>query len=196
MLLKGVRIGFAVTGSFCTFAKIIPQVEKLVNEGAEVIPIISESVNQYDTRFNKAEDFKNTLQAMTGRKPISSIVEAEPIGPKALLDILVIAPCTGNTISKIANAITDSSVTMACKAHLRNMRPVVIAVSTNDGLGANAKNIGVLLNMKNIYMVPFGQDDPIKKCTSLVADFDQILPTVINAQQNYQIQPLLVCSKI
>lgn len=196
MILKGVRIGFAVTGSFCTFAKIVPQVENLVNEGAEVIPIISESVNLYDTRFNKAEDFKNTLQAITGKQPINSIVDAEPIGPKALLDILVIAPCTGNTISKIANAITDSSVTMACKAHLRNMRPVVIAVSTNDGLGANAKNIGILLNMKNIYMVPFGQDDPIKKCTSLVADFDQILPTILNAQQNCQIQPILVCKKI
>lgn len=196
MILKGVRIGFAVTGSFCTFAKIIPQVENLVNEGAEVIPIISESVNLYDTRFNKAEDFKSTLQAITGKQPINSIVDAEPIGPKALLDILVIAPCTGNTISKIANAITDSSVTMACKAHLRNMRPVVIAVSTNDGLGANAKNIGILLNMKNIYMVPFGQDDPIKKCTSLVADFDQILPTILNAQQNCQIQPIIVCKKI
>lgn len=196
MLLKGVRIGFAVTGSFCTFAKIIPQVENLVNEGAEVIPIISESVNLYDTRFNKAEDFKDTLQAITGRQPINSIVDAEPIGPKALLDILVIAPCTGNTISKIANAITDSPVTMACKAHLRNMRPVVIAVSTNDGLGANAKNIGILLNMKNIYMVPFGQDDPIKKCTSLVADFDQILPTILNAQQNCQIQPILVYKKV
>lgn len=196
MLLKGVRIGFAVTGSFCTFAKIIPQVENLVNEGAEVIPIISESVNLYDTRFNKAEDFKDTLQAITGRQPINSIVDAEPIGPKALLDILVIAPCTGNTISKIANAITDSPVTMACKAHLRNMRPIVIAVSTNDGLGANAKNIGILLNMKNIYMVPFGQDDPIKKCTSLVADFDQILPTILNAQQNCQIQPILVYKKV
>jgi len=193
MLLKGVRIGYAITGSFCTFAKTIPQIEKLVNEGADVIPIISESVDKYDTRFGKAEELKNTLAAITGKPPISSIVEAEPIGPKALLDILVIAPCTGNTISKIANAITDSSVSMACKAHLRNMRPVVVAVSTNDGLGANAKNIGVLLNMKNIYMVPFGQDDPIKKCTSLVADFDQILPTIINAQQNCQIQPILVC---
>ncbi len=193
MLLKGVRIGYAVTGSFCTFDKIIPQIDKLVNEGADVIPIISESVNEYDTRFGKAEDFKNTLQALTGKTPISTIVEAEPIGPKALLDILVIAPCTGNTISKIANAITDGPVTMACKAHLRNMRPVVIAISTNDGLAANAKNIGVLLNMKNIYMVPFGQDDPIKKCTSLVADFEQLLPTILNAQQNCQIQPIIVC---
>ncbi len=192
MLLKGVRIGYAITGSFCTFAKTIPQIEKLVNEGADVIPIISESVDKYDTRFGKAEELKNTLTSITGKSPISTIVEAEPIGPKAMLDILVIAPCTGNTISKIANAITDSSVSMACKAHLRNMRPVVIAVSTNDGLGANAKNIGVLLNMKNIYMVPFGQDDPIKKCTSLVADFDQILPTILNAQQNCQIQPILI----
>ncbi len=192
MLLKGVRIGYAITGSFCTFAKTIPQIEKLVNEGADVIPIISESVDKYDTRFGKAEDLKNTLTSITGKSPICSIVEAEPIGPKAMLDILVIAPCTGNTIAKIANAITDSSVSMACKAHLRNMRPVVIAVSTNDGLGANAKNIGVLLNMKNIYMVPFGQDDPIKKCTSLVADFDQILPTILNAQQNCQIQPILI----
>lgn len=192
MLLKGVRIGYAITGSFCTFAKTIPQIEKLVNEGADVIPIISESVDKYDTRFGKAEELKNTLTSITGKSPISTIVEAEPIGPKAMLDILVIAPCTGNTISKIANAITDSSVSMACKAHMRNMRPVVIAVSTNDGLGANAKNIGVLLNMKNIYMVPFGQDDPIKKCTSLVADFDQILPTILNAQQNCQIQPILI----
>lgn len=192
MLLKGVRVGFAVTGSFCTFAKIIPQVEKLVAEGADVIPIISESVNEYDTRFGTAEDFKNTIQTITGKKPISTIVEAEPIGPKALLDVLVIAPCTGNTLSKVANAVTDSPVTMACKAHLRNMRPVVIAISTNDGLGANAKNIGLLLNMKNIFMVPFGQDDPIKKCTSLVADFDQILSAIQYALQNIQIQPVLL----
>ncbi len=192
MLLKGVRVGFAMTGSFCTFAKTIPQVQILVNEGAEIFPIISESVNEFDTRFGMAEDLKNNLQSITGKKPINTIVDAEPIGPKALLDILVIAPCTGNTISKIANAITDGPVTMACKAHLRNMRPVVIAVSTNDGLSANAKNIGTLLNMKNIYMVPFGQDDPIKKCTSLVADFDQLLPAVLSALQNSQLQPILI----
>jgi dipicolinate synthase subunit B len=192
MLLKGVRVGFAITGSFCTFAKTIPQIENLVNQGAEVLTIISDSVNDFDTRFGMAEDLKNTLQLITGKKPINTIVDAEPIGPKAILDILIIAPCTGNTIAKIANAITDGPVTMACKAHLRNMRPVVIAVSTNDGLSTNAKNIGALLNMKNIFMVPFGQDDPIKKCTSLVADFDQILPTVLNALQNSQIQPILI----
>lgn len=192
MLLEGVRVGFAITGSFCTFAKIIPQIESLVNEGAQVIPIISESVNNFDTRFGLAQDFKNKLKLITGIEPIATIVDAEPIGPKALLDILVIAPCTGNTIAKIANAVTDGPVTMACKAHLRNSRPVVIAVSTNDGLSANAKNIGLLLNMKNIYMVPFGQDDPIKKCTSLVADFSKLLSTVQNALQNIQIQPILV----
>lgn len=192
MLLKGVKVGFAITGSFCTFAKTIPQIENLVNEGADVYPIISESVNEFDTRFGMAEDFKKTLQLVTGKKPINNIIDAEPIGPKAILDILVIAPCTGNTLAKIANAITDGPVTMACKAHLRNMRPVVIAISTNDGLSANAKNLGLLLNMKNIYMVPFGQDDPIKKCTSLVADFDQIMPTVIAALQNNQIQPILI----
>ncbi len=195
MLLEGVRVGFAITGSFCTFAKTIPQIEILVKEGADVLPIISESVDKYDTRFGTSDDLKKKLTLITGKKPISTIVEAEPIGPKGLLDILVIAPCTGNTISKIANAITDGPVTMACKAHLRNMRPVVIAVSTNDGLSTNAKNIGTLLNMKNIFMVPFGQDDPIKKCTSLVADFDQILFAVQNALQNIQMQPVLVGNK-
>lgn len=192
MLLNGVKVGFAITGSFCTFSKIIPQIENLVNEGADIYPIISDSVNNFDTRFNTAEDFKNKLQAITGKSPINSIVTAEPIGPKALLDILIIAPCTGNTAAKIANAITDGPVTMACKAHLRNMKPVVIGISTNDGLGANAKNIGTLLAMKNVYMVPFGQDDPIKKCTSLVADFNQILPTVISALENKQLQPMLI----
>jgi dipicolinate synthase subunit B len=196
MLLEGVRVGFAITGSFCTFSKVIPQIEVLVKEGADVLPIISESVDKFDTRFGTADDLKKKLTLITSKKPISTIVEAEPIGPKGLLDILVIAPCTGNTIAKIANAITDGPVTMACKAHLRNMRPVVVAVSTNDGLSANAKNIGTLLNMKNIYMVPFGQDDPIKKCTSLVADFEQILFAVQNALQSIQMQPVLIGSNI
>jgi dipicolinate synthase subunit B len=191
MLLKGVTVGFAITGSFCTFEKTIPQIENLISEGADIYPIISQSVNDFDTRFGMSEDLKNKLQLITGKKPINTIVDSEPIGPKALLDILVIAPCTGNTIAKIANAITDGPVTMACKAHLRNMRPVVLAISTNDGLSANAKNIGTLLNMKNIYMVPFGQDDPVKKCTSLVANFDQLLPAVLSALQNIQIQPIL-----
>jgi dipicolinate synthase subunit B len=192
MLLEGIKVGFALTGSFCTFNKVIPQIENMVREGADVTPIISQAVNDFDTRFGKAADFKSKLQQITGKIPISTIMGAEPIGPKAILDILVIAPCTGNTIAKIANAVTDTSVTMACKAHLRNARPVVVAVSTNDGLGANARNLGILLNTRNIFMVPFGQDDPIKKCTSLVADFDMIVPSAVEALNNRQIQPMLV----
>ncbi|MCX7921562.1 MAG: dipicolinate synthase subunit B [Clostridia bacterium] len=192
MLLEGLKIGFALTGSFCTFDKIFPEVEKLVAEGAEVYPIISESVNKFDTRFGRADDFKTRLKGITGKNIISTIVEAEPIGPKSLLDIVVVAPCTGNTIAKIVNAVTDTPVTMACKAHMRNNKPIVLSVSTNDGLGANAKNIGALLNMKNVYMVPFGQDNAISKPNSLVAKNELILPTILEALKGKQIQPLLV----
>jgi len=153
---------------------------------------MSENAQKTDTRFGKAQDFIKELEQITGNPLINSIDTAEPIGPKALLDILVIAPCTGNTLGKLANGITDTCVTMAAKAHLRNGRPVVIAVSTNDGLGANAKNIGLLLNTKNIYFVPFGQDDPQKKCNSEVAHMDMIIPTIENALQGKQIQPVLV----
>ncbi len=192
MELEGKRIGFALTGSFCTLDKVMPEIEKLVKEGAEVFPIISESVDKLDTRFGKAEDWKKQLIDITGKKIISSIVEAEPVGPKALFDLIIVAPCTGNTLSKLANAITDTSVTMACKAHLRNNRPVVIAISTNDGLGANAKNLGLVLNMKNIYLVPFGQDDPVKKTNSLVAKLELLRPTVLEALNGKQLQPVLV----
>lgn len=192
MLLQGVKIGFALTGSFCTFAKVFPEIENLVKEGAEVYPIISESVDNYDTRFGKAADWKFKLENITGNPLIKSIVEAEPIGPKALLDVVAVVPCTGNTLAKIANAITDTPVTMAVKAHLRNARPVVIAVSTNDGLGANAKNLGVLLNTRNVFFVPFGQDDPVKKSCSLVAKFDMLVPAIRDALDGKQIQPLLV----
>lgn len=192
MFLKGVKVGFALTGSFCTIEKIIPVIEEIVNEGAEVYPIISEAVEKFDTRFGNSRDWKEKLKSITGKEIISTIIEAEPIGPKAFLDILVVAPCTGNTISKIANAITDTSVTMACKAHLRNQRPLIISLSTNDGLGNNAKNIGSVLNMKNIYFVPFGQDDPIKKCNSLVSKTDMIIPTILEALQGKQLQPLLI----
>lgn len=193
MLLDGKKIGFGLTGSFCTFAKVIPEIERLVAEGAEVFPIISGSVDKFDTRFGKAEDFKEKIRAITGKEIIASIVEAEPIGPKGYLDVLVVAPCTGNTLSKIANALTDTTVTMACKAHLRNGKPLVLAISTNDGLGMNAKNIGMLLNIKNLFMVPFGQDDPIKKPNSLVAKTDKILPAVIEALNGKQLQPILEC---
>jgi dipicolinate synthase subunit B len=192
LLLKGIKIGFALTGSFCTFEVVLPEIERLVNEGAEVYPIISNSVDEFDTRFGKAEYFKNRLKEITGKEVISTIVEVEPIGPKSYLDVLIVAPCTGNTLSKIANAITDTPVTMAVKAHLRNNKPVVIAISTNDGLGFNAKNIGVLLTSKNIFFVPFGQDDPIRKNNSLIAKFNMILPTLQEALKGKQIQPLLV----
>jgi len=192
MLFNGLKIGIALTGSFCTFDKVIPWIEKMVEEGAEVYPIISESVDKFDTRFGRAEEWKLKLENITGKRPITTIVGAEPIGPKKLLDILVVAPCTGNTLGKIANAITDTTVTMAVKAQLRNQKPVVIAISTNDGLSNNAKNLGLLLNMKNVYFVPFGQDDPLKKSNSLVAKYDMIIPTIQAALEGKQIQPILV----
>lgn len=192
MLLQGIKVGFALTGSFCTFARIIPEIEKLAAEGADIFPIMSETVEGTDTRFGKADEWKMKVEAITGKQIVKKITEAEPIGPKGLLDVLVVAPCTGNTLAKIANAVTDTSVTMAVKAHLRNNRPVVIAVSTNDGLGANAKNLGQLLNVKNMFFVPFGQDDPIKKENSLVADFDLIIPAILEAMKGKQLQPLLL----
>jgi len=192
MSLKNLNVGFAVTGSFCTFAKIIPVIKQLLDEGADVHPIVSETVNSTDTRFGTAKDFMNKLVELTGKKVISSIVDAEPIGPKSLLDVLVIAPCTGNTLAKAANGISDSAVTMACKAQLRNQRPVIIAISTNDGLSGNAQNIGIVLNRKNIYMVPFGQDDPKNKQNSLVADYSKIIPTILHALEGRQIHPILI----
>jgi dipicolinate synthase subunit B len=192
MLLDGIKAGFAFTGSFCTFEKTIRELEKMVAKGADVTPIISGAVDSFDTRFGRAEDWKTKMEGITGKKLMRTIVEAEPIGPKALLDVIVIAPCTGNTLGKLANGITDTTVTMACKAHLRNARPVVIAVSTNDGLGVNARNLGVLLTMKNIYFVPFGQDDPVKKSNSLVAKFELIIPTVLEALEGRQMQPVIM----
>lgn len=192
MLLQDVKIGFAFTGSFCTFAKVIPELDRIASEGADILPVISEAVDAYDTKFGRAEEWKNKIEAITGKKLIKTIVDAEPIGPKALLDIMVVAPCTGNTLGKLANGITDTPVTMACKAHLRNGRPLLLALATNDGLGANAKNLGLLLNSKNVYFVPFGQDDPVKKCNSLVARFDLLLPAIQKALQGEQLQPVLI----
>lgn len=191
MLLDGMKIGFVITGSFCTFDKVIPEIKKIVKEGAEVYPILSESADQFDTRFCTSEAFKSNLKSITGKDAISTIVDVEPIGPKSFLDIVVVAPCTGNTLAKIANAITDTPATMACKAHMRNNKPVVLSISTNDGLGANAKNIGLLLNMKNIFLVPFGQDNPANKPNSLVAKTEMIIPTILEALKGKQIQPIL-----
>ena len=175
-----------------TLHEAILQVTNLVEEGAEVFPIISWSVDRLDTRFGTAGKWKEQLVKYSGKELINSIVGAEPIGPNQMFDILVVAPCTGNTLAKMANAITDTPVLMAIKAHLRNQRPVVVAVSTNDGLGMNASNIGVLLNSKYIYMVPFGQDSPLGKPNSLKAKMDLIVDTVVAARQGQQIQPILV----
>lgn len=192
MSVKGLKIGFALTGSSCNFSTVIPIIEDLANKGADIYPIISHAVDTFDTRFGTAEEWKNKLIEITGKELIKTIVEAEPVGPKLKLDVLVVAPCTGNTTAKLANAITDTSVTMACKAHLRNQRPLVLAIATNDGLGANAKNIGLLLNTKNIYFVPFGQDDAINKPNSVIAKFDKIEETIEAAILGKQLQPLLV----
>lgn len=181
-----------MTGSFCTLARIIPVIEEIVKLGASVLPIMSQTLATTDTRFGKAANFIDIVQKITENKVITTIDGAEPIGPKKLLDLLVVAPCTGNTLSKLANGISDTSVTMATKAHLRNNRPVVIGISTNDGLGANAKNIGNLINTKNIYFVPFSQDDTVNKKNSLVCKPELIVPTIQNALKGEQIQPVII----
>ncbi len=186
-----ITIGFAITGSYCTFSKVIPEIDTLKKLGYNIIPIFSENAASVDTRFGKAKEHILKVEEITGNHAITSIAEAEPIGPKKILDILIIAPCTGNTLAKLANGIADSSVTLAAKSHLRNGRPIVVAVSTNDGLGANAKNIGALLSRKHIFMAPFGQDDYKEKANSLVAHFDQLPETISFALQGKQIQPIL-----
>mgnify|MGYP000062273787 FL=1 len=192
MNLENLTVGFAMTGSFCTYKRVFPQIEKIKAEGARVIPIMSEISSAADTRFGTAAENILRLKAITGENVIKTISEAEPIGPKKMLDVLIVAPCTGNTIAKIAGGIADSTVTLAVKSHLRNRRPVVIAVSTNDGLGGNAKNIGILASRKNIYIVPFGQDDCIEKENSLVSDMNMIIPTAELALDGRQIQPILI----
>ncbi len=191
-MLKNLKVGFALTGSFCTIPQVITVVRDLIEEGCDVFPILSEIVASTDTRFGNAVDLINTLETITGKKVITNIKDAEPIGPKALLDVIVVMPCTGNTLAKLANAVTDTSVTMAVKAHLRNDRPVVLAVSTNDGLGANFKNIGLLMNTKNIYFVPFKQDAPHSKKNSLIADFNLLKPTIVTALTGNQYQPVMM----
>lgn len=192
MKLSGCNIGFAITGSFCTFDKILPQIKVLVDEGARVIPIFSNNAYTFDTRFAKAEEFVEKVRDITGESGISSIQQAEPIGPSGMLDVMVIAPCTGNTAAKLVNGITDGPVLMAAKAHMRNNRPLIISISTNDALGINFQNIGRLMVMKNIYFVPFGQDNYKSKPNSMVADVDKIRETIIMAMEGIQIQPVIV----
>ena len=191
MDLRNKTIGFAMCGSFCTFKNAIDALEELSQTGANIIPIMSEISYDTDTRFGAAEEFRNKLIKITGNEIIHTVKQSEPIGPKKLLDMLVILPCTGNTLAKLTAGIADTSVTMAVKSHLRNQRPVVIAVSTNDGLGTAAKNIGSLMNTKNIYFLPMGQDDYQNKVTSLIADFSMLIPTMEAAFENRQFQPIL-----
>lgn len=192
MRLRGVKIGVVLTGSHCTISDVIPEIKRLIDEGAEIMPILSYATDATNNRFYQAEDLKKSIAELTNHEIINTIVGAEPIGPEKLLDIVVVAPATGNTIAKLANGIADTPALMAVKAQLRNQRPVVIAVSSNDGLGVNARNIGMLLNMKNIYFVPFRQDNPTEKANSLVACMNLIADTVVNALQGRQIQPLLL----
>ncbi len=192
-VLKGVRVGFALTGSHCTLSKAIKAMQELYLLGAEITPIISPSVKDYDTKFGLAGDWRDEIIEASGNSVIiDNIIDAEPIGPQQLLDIVIIAPCSGNSLAKLAGGIIDTAVLMAAKSHMRNRKPVVLAISTNDGLGANGKNIGHLLNCKNIFFVPFGQDNPHIKANSLIADMQQVPQTVAKALQGEQIQPLLV----
>ena len=185
------RLGLALCGSYCTYEKLFQAAEKLA-ETYDLIPIMSENAAETDTRFGTATEHIKRLMLLSGHKVVTTIAEAEPLGPKTPLDALLIAPCTGNTLAKLAHGIADGPVTMAAKSHLRNGRPIVLAVSTNDGLGAAAENIGRLLARKHIFFVPFGQDAPEKKPTSLVADFEKLPQALELALEEKQLQPLLI----
>lgn len=185
-------VGFAMCGSFCTFKEVLDALEQLKKEVSDIVPVMSEVSASTDTRFGTAESHIQRITEICGRRPLTSVKEVEPFGPKKLLDLIIVAPCTGNTLGKLAKGITDSSVTMAVKAHLRNKRPVLLAVSTNDGLMASGPNIMELLQRKHIYMVPFGQDDPEGKPASLKADFTLLTEAAKAALEERQLQPMLL----
>lgn len=187
-----IRIGYCLTGSYCTFEKSLRVIEILCARGHDVFPIMSEHAYSTDTRFGKAQDHISKIENICGHPVLHTIEQVEPIGPKKYIDVLAISPCTGNTLSKLANGITDTSVTMAAKASLRNSIPVVIALATNDGLSQSAKSLGTVLAMKNVYFVPLGQDDSEKKPTSLVCDFKKVEQTIEDAIEGKQTQPLLI----
>lgn len=186
------RLGWALSGSFCCFERVLSQIERLVSQGMDITPILSFHAASLDTRFGTAASFRERLTGMTGHEPLLTLTDVEPIGPKGYFDLLVVAPCTGTTLGKLANGISDTPVTLAVKSHLRREKPVVLAVSTNDALGASFRNIALLKNVKHLYLVPFRQDDPGKKPNSLVADFTRIGDTIEQALQGRQIQPLLL----
>ncbi len=188
--IKGTKIGYAICGSFCTFRKSINELKKLAEAGGDIYPIMSANAYSLDTRFGKAADFIGEIEEICGKNIIHTITQAEPIGPKKMLDVLVISPCTGNTLAKLASGVTDTSVTLAAKAHLRNARPLIIGVSTNDALAAASKNIGLLMNCKNIYFIPMSQDDPVSKPNSIVVHFDRTSDAIEYALNGNQIQPV------
>ncbi|MBR5579110.1 MAG: dipicolinate synthase subunit B [Lachnospiraceae bacterium] len=195
MRLKGKNVGVAFTGSFCTLKEAMEVMEQLKKEGANLFPIVSENVQKIDSRFGKAEDFRKQMEELAGRKVMDTIETAEPIGPTGFLDLLIILPCTGNTLAKLAGAITDGPVLMAAKAHMRNEKPILLALSTNDALGMNFKNIGLLMNAKHIYFVPFGQDAPAKKPNSMVARLEYLIPAAKSALEGKQMQPVICAPK-
>ena len=190
--MNNLNVGFALCGSFCTFSNAIREIKNIKDEGHNIIPIMSYNAYSTDTRFGKAQKFKDEIESICQNHIISSIAEAEPIGPKKLLDILIIEPCTGNTLAKLANGIADTPVTLAAKSHLRNARPLLIAISTNDALANAAKNIGYLINYKNVYFIPYKQDDPQNKPTSIVADFSLTIDAMYNAAKGNQMQPIII----
>lgn len=192
MNIKGKTIGFGLTGSHCTFEEIMIEMKKLVDAGARVIPIVTHTLLSTDTKFGKSEDWVAMIKKITGEEIIDSMVKAEPFGPSKLLDVMLIAPMTGNSTAKLANALTDSPVLMSAKAQMRNQKPLVLAISTNDGLGLNAVNVAKLIPTKNIYFVPFGQDAPDKKPNSLVARMELIQETCEAALDGKQLQPMVV----
>ena len=192
-MLKNLKIGLGITGSFCNLSKVKPQIDMLKEQGVEkIMPIVSYSILQETNRFGTPQETLELLKKETGEEIIDTISKAEPIGPKDMVDIIVIAPCTGNTVAKLACGITDTPVLMAVKGHIRNNKPVVLGISTNDGMGANGENIMKLLNTKNFYLVPFTQDDPMKKPKSLVYDYTKLIDTIDLALQNKQIQPIII----
>lgn len=184
------KVGYGLSGSFCTFEKTYTQIRQLLAQGMDVTPILSFHAATVDTRFGEAEEWKMKLEAVTGHKALTTLTDVEPIGPKGYFDVLVIAPCTGTTLGKLANGISDTPITLAVKSHLRRSRPVVLAVSTNDALGASMRSIALLKNTKHLYFVPMGQDDVLTKPNSLVADFTRIGDTIACAMAGLQIQPL------
>lgn len=190
--MKKESVGFAMCGSFCTFQKAVEQLEKLISAGYDVLPVMSGNACGCDTRFGKAAEWVEKVEALCGKPVIRTIVGAEPIGPKKLVDIMVVCPCTGNTAAKLANGITDTPVTMAVKSSLRNQIPVLLAMATNDALSGSAMNIGRLMNVKHLYFTPMGQDDCTKKPTSVVADFTKLLPAMEAALRKIQLQPLIL----